>query len=266
MSKERAYSFVSVPVRPPKPREKGLTMVLDFAEPLGDQEDILQAVGEYIDMAKIAAFISTLLPKDYLKKKIELYQKYDVVTWPGGMFLETALMQDKSEEYFKETKELGYDALEVSDNIVTIPMEEKTRLIEVAAKDYDFKVVAEIGKKEFGATSAQAMIAEINRCFDAGAWKVILEAKEFFSEKLETTVVDAIYSVIPAEKILFELPDLMFHGVHEYDQREVIAWLINKFGPDVNIANVRTWQIIHVEEDRNGLSPYIFGTIGVYKT
>ncbi len=264
MKSERAFGSIPIPIRSSKPRSKGLTMIFDFGTPLIYQEDILQASGDYIDMAKVVTGLSAIMPKEYLKRKIKLYRKYEVDIWPGGMFLEIALTQDKAEQYFKDAKEVGFNAIEISDNEVTIPMEEKIRLIEVAAKDYGFKVIGEVGRKEFGATSPRAMITDIKKCLDAGAWKVCIEALEIFSEKLETSLIDEVTSAIPHENLLFEMPGLMFHGVHQFDVMEIKSWLINKFGPEVNIANIYCEEVAALEAMRRGIHVGTFGKIGAY--
>ena len=69
MSQQRAFTDIPLPTRSEKPRNTGLTMMIDWGLPLGQQKDVLESASDYIDMAKVAATIPALLPEEVLKKK-----------------------------------------------------------------------------------------------------------------------------------------------------------------------------------------------------
>ena len=70
MSQQRAFTDIPLPTRSEKPRNTGLTMMIDWGLPLGQQKDVLESASDYIDMAKVAATIPALLPEEVLKKKL----------------------------------------------------------------------------------------------------------------------------------------------------------------------------------------------------
>jgi phosphosulfolactate synthase len=241
-----------------KPRDKGITMVIDKGIGLRAQNDLIESAGEFMDLAKIVTCLSGIYPEDHLRKKIELYQNHQIEVFPGGMFLELAIMQGKTKEYFEDAEQAGYKTVEVSDNIVEITPEEKSHLISIAADEYGFKILGEVGKK-YASTSPQAIIKDIQNCLNAGAWRVFVEAMELFTEELNTEIIDQIAEIIPIEKLILELPLLEYRGVHRYDVNEIQSWLITHFGPDVNIGNVDTCNLLTLEQLRRGLFPGTFG-------
>ena len=95
-------------------------MMIDFGLGLVQQEDILRLASEYIDSAKIAVGVARLLPRELVMQKISLYQQFDVVPYPGGQFLEYAVLCEKVDEYLEETRVVGFHAVEVSDNLLSI--------------------------------------------------------------------------------------------------------------------------------------------------
>ena len=60
---ELAFDTISVPDRPSKPRQTGITMFADWGLGLAAQADCLEISGEYADLAKVAVGISRLLSK-----------------------------------------------------------------------------------------------------------------------------------------------------------------------------------------------------------
>ena len=257
----RAFRSVKILERSGKPREKGITMVVDKGIGLQAQQDLLESAGEFIDLAKIVTCLSGVYAEDYLQRKISLYQEHQVEVFPGGMFLELAIKQGKAREYLEDAGKVGYKAVEVSDNLLELSPEDKSQMISMAARDYGFKVLGEVGKK-YASTSTQDMIKDIRRCIDAGSWKVFVEAMELFTEELKTETIDDIVEAVQEEDLIFELPLLEYNGIHRYDNNKIQSWLITHLGPDVNIGNVDTDNILTLEQLRRGLFPGTFKKIG----
>ena len=82
------FEPVVVASRSAKPRTRGLTMIADWGMPLGQQSDVLSISAPYVDLAKVAVGIAALLPTEVLREKIHAYTERDIVTFPGGQFLE----------------------------------------------------------------------------------------------------------------------------------------------------------------------------------
>jgi len=102
-------------------------MMIDWGLPLGLQKDCLQAQGLYVDEAKIAASIPRVMPKSYLRSKIEAYKAEGIFTFPGGLFTELAIAQGNYEVFLKEAVEAGFSGIEVSDNLLKIEPRQKKR-------------------------------------------------------------------------------------------------------------------------------------------
>ena len=110
---QRAFSNIPLPSREERPRQKGLTMFIDWGIGLEAQADIIQVSGPFIDLAKIAVGIPGLLSIDLLRHKIEIYHNSDILAFPGGMYLEYAISIGKVDTYFEHCAEAGFKLIEV---------------------------------------------------------------------------------------------------------------------------------------------------------
>ena len=243
---EQKYGFSGIPIASlgNKPREKGITMMKDDGLGLGATEDMLQTVGEYLDLAKLVTGTSALLPLKHLQKKISLYQEYDVEPFPGGMFLEYAHYQGKVKEFFEGCVEAGYRLLEVSDNALPFDDQTRERLVKTAGADYGLKVLGEVGNKHV-CTDVKKLVTSIELCLQAGCWKVLVEAAELYVDGVfQEDLIAGIRENIPIEKIIFELPGEWIHDIHAHQVYTLKLWLMDKIGTDVNLANVEPKDIL----------------------
>ena len=258
-----AFQKIPVPERQGKPRERGMTMMIDWGLNLGTQIDCLEAGGAFIDEAKIAAGISRLMPLDYLRKKTAAYEAEGILAFPGGLFAELAIAQGNFEAFLQGAREAGFSAVEISDNLLEIPPDRKRAVISKAAKS-GFKVMGEVGKKE-GSVSPEEMIADIEGCLEAGALKVLLEAHELFSGEIKKDVIDAVTSKVPLDRIIFELPVLVLPGSSRDLKHRVLAWLVKEFGTEVNLANVEWDEVFITELVRRGMAGDTSHPQGAYR-
>lgn len=67
-------------------------------------------------------------------------------------------------------------------------------------------------------------------------------------------LVDALKNGLDVSKVLFELPGHWIKGTSSSDIFQMQLFLINEFGPDVNIANVQPPSVFNLEALRCGLS------------
>jgi len=253
MQFETAFSDVSLPTREIKPRNKGLTMMIDWGLPLGHQKDVLEASGYYVDMAKIAATIPGLMPKDILKKKLTTYAESEVSTSQGGLFTEHAYIQGKLPQFFEEIAKLGFSAVEISDNLLDWSLEEKHQTIRMAIEDYGLKVLGEVGRKD-GAMTDENIIADLEVCITSGVSAVFIEAYELFSgEQIRDDLIKKIFNEFPPEKIIYELPVVVLPGINREFKHKVASWMIAEFGEDVNLANVEWDEVLFTEMIRRKL-------------
>ncbi|PRX29445.1 phosphosulfolactate synthase [Orenia metallireducens] len=237
--------------REEKPRRNGLTMVLDKGLGLYESEDLLEIASEYIDFLKLSFGTSALYPKDLLKKKIELVKDYGVEIYPGGTFLEVAIIQNKWEEYLYKAKELGFNAIEVSDGTIDLPFDLRSSIIKKARK-LEFTVFAEIGKKDKDEEfEVSQMIKQLKMDIADGADKVIVEARESGKGV-------SIYNE-SGEADEFKLQRLLLDSPHPTDiiweapLKKQQVYFINVLGNNVNLGNIDTRDILALESLRTGL-------------
>lgn len=227
-------------------------MMIDWGIPVRHQDDLVDLNGEFFDLAKIAVGLSGLFERTKLRDKVGRYQRAGIEPFPGGMFLEYALHINKEKEYWAGCLESGYRLIEVSDNAIPLAAETKRRLIK-EARNNDLKVLGEVGSKH-NITPADALIADISECLDAGAWKVFIEAAELIDNgKLRTDLIDKIRAELDMNSLLWELPGSWIPGTHQCDVHELAVYLLESLGPDTNIANVMPEWVAELETLRTGV-------------
>lgn len=239
-----------------KPRKTGLTMMMDWGLPLGQQGDWLELLAPSVDLAKFVVGTSRLYEEEYLKRKIDLYKSHDVHPFIGGQFVEYVYAMQgltATKPFFDEAKRLGFDAIEVSDNVVPLDSQTRGTLIRTAV-DCGLEVHGEVGSKS-DETSAAQLIAEANECFEAGADVVLVEGAELLidgepNRRLLTKLRDGM----DTSKVIFELIGPWIPGTHNCDVYDLKKFLISEFGPDVNMANVMPEHVWETEALRLGLS------------
>lgn len=247
------FDFLEFPVlgRNTKPRTTGLTMVIDKGLGYTETEELLELASDYIDFIKLGFGTSALYSADLLRKKIELVKSYQVDIFPGGTFLEIAVLQGKLREYLHITKELGYTAVEVSDGTINMSPEIRESAIK-RASDMGLTVLSEVGKKDERDHVESTCLPEIiARDLKAGAYKVIVEGRE--SGK-GVVIYDAKGEIKSDElSVLMEgIEDcsaILWEAPLKQQQHE----LITVFGPNVNLGNIQPNEVLALEALRLGL-------------
>jgi phosphosulfolactate synthase len=248
-----AHTFAGLDGAPrlTKPRETGLTMVIDWGLGPHAQADLLTVGADHFDLAKIAVGVSRLLHDSVLRGKISQYREAGVEPFPGGQFLEYAQMQGKADAYLPAVAAAGYHWMEVSDNLATVELSWKQSMIRQAVSDYGMGVLGEVGKKE-GLQKGAAMVDDARACLDAGADIVLLEAAELIDPGTADQV-EAVVDVAGIERVMFELPGPWIDGVQLCDIHRMRRSLIDRYGADVNLGNVDPAELISVEAYRRKL-------------
>ena len=169
------FEFLTLPERTSKPRESGLTHVLDKGLSLEQARQFLEVSGRYVDIVKLGWGTAVVTPN--VKEKIALYQSYDIPVSFGGTFFEVCLRQGKLDEFLALVDECNMTCVEVSDG--TIDMEESDKLAIIRELSTRYKVLSEVGSKDDSVTITPSRWVElIGRELEAGAWKVITEGRE----------------------------------------------------------------------------------------
>lgn len=252
-----AFDFMDVtPARSrAKPRRAGLTMCIDPGLPIGGIEDTLDMAGAYVDIAKIKTGSARLYPADYLKRKIALYRRYGLDVFPGGQFLEYVihtLSQDAVPRYWDEALELGFTAVEVSDNVVPLTDDRRHALIS-GAVSAGLKVFGEVGSKE-DETDLDTLVRQAEVSFNAGASLVLVEAAELVNgQTFNRKLFQGITEHLDMSRVLIELPGPWITGVSHHMIDDMGKQLVRELGPDVNLGNVAFDTLIDLEATRSGL-------------
>jgi phosphosulfolactate synthase len=227
-----------------EPRTGGLTHVLDKG--LGPRvwEDVLETSGPYIDVVKLGWGTAYVTPN--LQRKLEVLRDKRVVI--GGTFFEAVWARGKVDEYKRWLGELGLTHVEVSDGAVEMPRQEKLELIADLARD--FTVLSEVGSKDSAVEfSSDEWTSWLREELDAGAWKVITEARESGSSGIFTKGGEVRTDLIADIGAAVELDDVIFEAPTKAAQ----AWFIKEFGPTVNLGNISPDEVIPLETLRRGL-------------
>lgn len=252
---ERAWDDIlydPLPGRMCKPRlHAGLTMLIDSGLGLQETRDLVELAGPYIDFVKLGFGTSKLYPLAVLQGKITLLQSNGIEVYPGGTFLEAAILQNKWQEFLQRCAELGFKTVEVSDGTITLPTALRLRII-AYAREQGFKVITEVGKKENGlCLPVDLQLEMIQEDLHAGAFKVIIEGREsgrgvgMFKDdgSIRRDEFDALVTKIDRpEQLIWEAP-------LKAQQEELIC----TFGPNVNFGNINPREIIALEALRVGL-------------
>ena len=225
-------------------RTAGLTHVIDKGLGPRGWEDVLEVSGHLIDVVKLGWGTSYVTKS--LERKLAVLKDKPVVI--GGTFFEVVYVKDRLDEYKQWLTELGLTHVEISDGTVDIPRERKLELIADFARD--FTVLSEVGSKdssvEYGADEWKRWLQEE---LDAGAWKVITEAREGGTAGIfdagggmRTELIGEIAEAVGTEKVIFEAPT-----------KAAQAWFVKEFGPEVNLGNIPPEEVIPLETLRLGL-------------
>jgi phosphosulfolactate synthase len=226
------------------PEHVGLTHVIDKGLGPRAWEDVLAVAGDHISIVKLG-WGTAYVTRD-LERKLDVLRGKPVVI--GGTFFEVVYAKGKVDEYKQWLSELGLSHVEISDGTVDIPREHKLELIADFARD--FTVLSEVGSKD---SSIEYSVGEwtqwLQEELDAGAWKVITEAREGGTAGIfdagggiRTELILEIANVVGPANIVFEAPT-----------KAAQAWFVKQFGPSVNLGNIPPEEVIPLETLRLGL-------------
>jgi len=251
------FSNIPIKKRREKPREIGLTVIIDEKLGLKVQEDFLDLMADYIDLVKIGVGIPALIETQTLRKKIDLYHKNNILAFPGGQFLEYVIAKNKVREYFSDIIKAGFNLVEVSDNLIDISPEKKCGLIKMAVQEYGLKVLGETGSKKVS-SNIKLLINDIKDCLECGAWKVMFEAAELFENgKFKSNIIKVISQEVDIKNIIFELPGPWIPKITVSDIYSLMSWLIENLGSEANIANVEPSEVLSLEAERINLGAHM---------
>jgi phosphosulfolactate synthase len=238
--------LLKLPQRTTKPRQNGITHVLDSGLSLAGVDGMLEVAGEFVDLVKLGW--GTAVVTGNLEAKLARYREHGIPVMFGGTLTELAIAQDRLDALVAKLHELGLDHIEISDGTINIDHDRKLELISTLAKE--FTVLSEVGSKDDTRIMAPyRWVEQIESELEAGAWKVIAEARESgrtgifrHDGEVRMGLIDEILHAVPAEKVLFEAP-----------LKDQQVWFVRRVGPDVNLGNISPEETLSLETIRVGL-------------
>ena len=235
-----------------RPRQQGITMVIDTGQGLGSMVDTLELVAAHVDHWKLAFGTSALMQANLLRRKLTMLSERNILTYPGGTLLEAALVEQHCRVFMQRARQLGFSAVEISDGTIELPLDRRKRVIDCAL-DAGLVAITEVGKKDpEHQPEAKDLAEQAVRDIEWGASWVIVEARE-------SGRGIGIYDNEGAVRgdflntIVVELGDRFDRVIWEAPQKEQQALLVKRFGPNVNLGNVGQSEVLALEALRAGL-------------
>src|SRR6476646_8067470 len=230
----------------PKPRQYGLTMIMDKGLSFEEAKNFLSAAHPHIDIIKLGFGTAFVTPN--LRQKIDFYQSYDIPVYFGGTLFEAFLIRNQFNDYINICKDFNISYMEVSDGSITIPHAEKCGYIEKLTKHGT--VLSEVGSKDAAHIIPPYKWIELMRAeLEAGSTYVIAEAREAGNVGLyrgtgavRQGLVQEILTQISPEKIIWEAP-----------QKDQQLYFLELLGCNVNLGNIAPTEVIPLEAMRIGL-------------
>jgi phosphosulfolactate synthase len=185
------------------------------------------------------------------RKKTEAARRYGVAAVTGGGPFEIAVQQGAFEEYMDLCADIGVARIECGEGFTDMPL--PAEFVVRAAKTRGLEVQFELGKKHTGAfteSAIQELLEQGKRWMDAGARELVVEARES-AKGVGLFDDDGNFNAEYADRFVkeFSVKVVTFEAPNKPSQFA----LLNHFGPQVRLSNVRLEELLRVEIYRRGL-------------
>jgi len=211
----------------------------------------LEQSSHLISILKISMACWLIANENVIRHKIATAKSFNVPTVTGGGPFEIAVAQGRMPEYLDLCADIGVTRIECGEGFTDLNLP-ATQVVQMA-RMRSLEVQFEIGKKHGGAFTND-VVAELidqgKRWIDAGAAEIVVEAREsamgvglFDGEgKLNTYFAERFADAFGFASVVFEAPN-----------KQSQFALLNHFGRDVRLSNVRLEELLRVEIYRRGL-------------
>lgn len=228
------FNFLSALPLAEKPRRRGITIANDRRLSHEHTRSLIEVAGDVLDFVKMPDHYGLILrfSEAWLREKIALYHDADILTTVGGSLYEVAAVQNKVEPFMQRAADLGFAGVEVSEDIID-PQPRATRAAHIKlGRSLGLHVFTEIGRKfPDGPFDPDDAVELAQSDLDAGSAMVVVENSDIIRILEEKS--DSLHRFVermPADKLIFEV------GPHE--RMRVTRWLLEEFGPEVNLENI----------------------------
>jgi len=240
------FTLNNLPTRTQKPRDDGMTFVLDKGYSVRQCEDFCEVCSDSVDVVKLGW--GTSLVTQNLEEKLAVYKNAGIPVYFGGTLFEAYLLRGQLDAYIKLLNKHDISTLEVSNGTIWLSDEKKQKIIKELSQD--FTVYSEVGSKNPNEIiPPYKWVKVIKEELEAGSVKVICEARESGTVgvfrpngEIRSGLIEEITDQIPVEKLIFEAP-----------QKVQQVWFVKKYGSNVNLGNIPPNEVISLETIRQGL-------------
>ena len=214
-------------------------------------ESHIEQSSHLMSILKISMACWMVAKESATRAKIAAAKKHKVPTVTGGGPFEVAVAQGELPAYLDLCADIGVTRIECGEGFTEMPLEagEVVRMPRQRGLDVQF----ELGKKHEGAFTQEAvsqLIDQGKRWLDAGALQLVVEAREsakgvgLFNDEGEfnASLADRFASAFGHKILMFEAPN-----------KPSQFTLLNHFGHEVHLCNVRLEELLRVEIYRRGL-------------
>ncbi|MBN1184423.1 MAG: phosphosulfolactate synthase [Bacteroidales bacterium] len=240
------FNLPKIPNRAEKPRNYGLTMMMDKGLSIREAENFCETSAEYTDLVKFG-FGTGLLVKN-IEEKIKIYKSAGIKPYFGGTLFEAFVIRNMFDDYCKFITKYNMELTEVSDG--SMEMNNKDKLVFIEKLSKLVTVISEVGSKKADVEiPTDKWIKMMKDELSAGSWKVIAEARESGNVGIynkngsaNNEMIDQIMKEVKPEDIIWEAPI-----------KSQQVYFIKLIGPNVNLGNIDTREVIPLETLRRGL-------------
>jgi phosphosulfolactate synthase len=240
------FKMKHIPERTSKPRNAGLTMVMDKGMGVIEVENFLSVCSDHVDLVKLG--FGTSYVTQNLDKKLDIYRDANITVYFGGTLFEAFIVRNQFDDYLRMIERYKLTHAEISDGSIEMPHDIKLEYIHKLSKYVT--VLSEVGSKDVEKIIPPYQWIELMKSeLKAGAWKVIAESREAgnvgvyrSSGEVREGLVQEILTKIPEEKIIWEAP-----------QKAQQTYFIELVGANVNMGNIAPNDVIPLETLRIGL-------------
>lgn len=185
------------------------------------------------------------------RRKVAAAQRLGVPTTTGGGPFEVAVAQGALEEYLDLCADIGFSRIECGEGFTEMNLRPDTvvRMVHERGMEVQF----ELGKKHGGAFTSSivdGLVDQGREWLDAGAVQLVVEGREsakgvgLFDDdgNFNADFADRFGKAFGLETVIFEAPNKPSQFA-----------LLDHFGPEVHLCNVRLEEVLRVEIYRRGL-------------
>jgi phosphosulfolactate synthase len=210
-----------------------------------------------ISILKISMACWIIAEESATRAKIEAARRHGVRTVTGGGPFEVAVAQGQLPAYLDLCAEMGVNRVECGEGFTDLTLSPET--VAKMAEERGLEIQFELGKKHGGAFTEDVtdeLIEQGKRWLDVGARELVVEARE---SAMGVGLFDDLgnFNASLAERFAdaFGLDVVMYEAPNKASQFA----LLDHFGHDVHLCNIRLEELLRVEIYRRGLHSDAFG-------